>query len=325
MSRPAPIARARLAARVLTLAGAILGAPAAHAQGFTFTTIDVPDAFQTEALGINDAGQVVGTYYCGIGSPTCTGVYGFVFADGVFTSIDLPGGLRGINAAGQIVGAIGTASGGSRGFVYDAGSLTFIDAPGASSTTLFGINAAGQIIGRSSVGPFLYDRGTFTPFTVPGGFSATPWGINDAGQVVGWYYDGERTRGFVSGAGTFTSIDVPVAGAVSTQAFGINARGQVVGLYLGADGRNRSFIYDTGAFTFFDRPGTTSTFVSGINAAGQIVGSYANERGRPSGFLATPATVIPEPGPLALLAAGVGVLGGVARRRRARSAARPGC
>lgn len=42
----------------------VLAAPReALPQSFTFTQLDVPDALHTEAFGINDASQIVGTFF----------------------------------------------------------------------------------------------------------------------------------------------------------------------------------------------------------------------------------------------------------------------
>ena len=73
--------------------------------GATLTTIDVPfaGATNTAARGINDAGQVVGSY-----SDASGGVHGFLKDGATFTPIDIPGAsytaAQGINDAGQIVG-----------------------------------------------------------------------------------------------------------------------------------------------------------------------------------------------------------------------------
>jgi len=66
-------------------------------------------------------------------------------------------------------------------------------------------------------------------------------------------------------------------------------------------------------------PGAFATVARGINGAGQIVGSYVDATGRHA-FVATPTTVIPEPGTLALVAAGVGLLGGMSVRFGSRGA-----
>src|SRR6476646_8261658 len=59
----------------------------ANAATFSFTQIDVPGASFTQALGINNAGQIVGSFN------NSTGVHGFLTNNtgGSFTPIDVPG------------------------------------------------------------------------------------------------------------------------------------------------------------------------------------------------------------------------------------------
>ena len=69
-----------------------------------------------------------------------------------FTTLDDPLGTngteaRGINDAGQVVGAYQDAAGKLHGFLYRAGGFTTIDVPGASSTTVTGVGDRGQIVG----------------------------------------------------------------------------------------------------------------------------------------------------------------------------------
>src|SRR5262249_59848787 len=89
-----------------------------HTHGFlfsggTFTTLDDPLATAgTLALGINNAGQILG-YYTNTSS-----AHGFLYSGGFYTTLDDPLATTetlawGINDAGQIVGTYGDASGGS--------------------------------------------------------------------------------------------------------------------------------------------------------------------------------------------------------------------
>jgi probable HAF family extracellular repeat protein len=68
-----------------------------------FTPIQFPGAADTTALGINDSGEIVGTYADSAGVP-----HGFLDNNGSFTAIDFPGArytvVSGINNAGEIVG-----------------------------------------------------------------------------------------------------------------------------------------------------------------------------------------------------------------------------
>ena len=51
------------------------------------TTVEVPGSGSTDANGINDAGQIVGTFMDG-----SAGRHGFLYDAGTFTTIDVPGG-----------------------------------------------------------------------------------------------------------------------------------------------------------------------------------------------------------------------------------------
>jgi uncharacterized membrane protein len=115
----------------------VVGAPVTT-WAFAFTQIDVPGAQITQALGINDSGQIVGLFV------DATGLHGFLRdTDGSFTPIDVPGADRteahGINDSGQIVGVSSFG-----GFLRDTdGSFTPID------HLAFGINDNGQIVGTT--------------------------------------------------------------------------------------------------------------------------------------------------------------------------------
>ena len=78
----------------------------------------------------------------------------------------------GINKHGQIVGEYVDAEGRSHGFLLENGVFTTIDAPGGASTIAIDINDNGQIVGVSytaRVGRgFLRDaNGAFTTIAVP--------------------------------------------------------------------------------------------------------------------------------------------------------------
>jgi uncharacterized membrane protein len=128
----------------------------------------------TVALGINDAGQIVGSFFGGTPQGT---THGFLNTGGVFTTIDPPGTsfteARGINDARQIVGRFLDATG-AHGFLLTGGIFTTIDVPGASllGTAAFGINDAGQIVGNFSDG------------TGGHGFLALPTAVPGAGTLM---------------------------------------------------------------------------------------------------------------------------------------------
>jgi uncharacterized membrane protein len=115
-----------------------------------FTTIEFRGAVATAALGINDRGQIVGSYSEVGGSALLSTLHGFLLDDGVFTRIDFPGASStlplGINNRGQIVGAYSDGAIG-HGFLLRRDTFTTIDAPGAVlSIAALSINDRGQIL-----------------------------------------------------------------------------------------------------------------------------------------------------------------------------------
>jgi probable HAF family extracellular repeat protein len=132
---------------------------------FTFTTIDVPGAApgSTRAAGINNPGQIVGSFAAGATT------HGFLDTGGSFTTIEVPAPppppgtvASGINDAGQIVGYFNDGTF-DHGFLDTGGSFTIIDVPSTSFNIANGINGAGQIVGTFE-----------SSFAVEHGFLATP-------------------------------------------------------------------------------------------------------------------------------------------------------
>ncbi|MCA1685451.1 MAG: hypothetical protein LC745_05600, partial [Planctomycetia bacterium] len=109
-----------------------------------FTTFSAPGASGTFASGVNNAGEVVGTYQVGAGASAVT--HGFTYQNGAFTTIDAPGAtstaVGGVNNLGQLVGNYTNAQG-TFGFVDTNGVFQTIPAPPAPTTTF--VN--GQVVG----------------------------------------------------------------------------------------------------------------------------------------------------------------------------------
>ena len=278
--------------------------------GFRFATVGVPGAQGgTVVQGINNLGQLVGEYT--VRNPSTPGSTGdpypqaFVDTGGTITTIG-PGGLpygqnssaTGINNRGQIVGHSGHYETTARGFLYQGGQFTEIDAPGNTAfTTAFGINDFSQVVGSylpftSATGRsgFLWtSKGTFQDIAYPGAQSTAARGINDRGWIVGDYVasGGGNSHGFLDVNGRFQTIDAP--GAVSTTAEGVNNLGEIVGTFY--DGSHyHGFVDLQGKFDTIDAPGATDTFVHGVNDFGQVVGASQGSSGAPlDGFVATPS------------------------------------
>jgi probable HAF family extracellular repeat protein len=82
-------------------------------------TIAMPGASATQAFGLNDAGEVVGTYTTGTGNNAVT--HGFTWMNGKFTTVNYPMAssttINGVNDEGDIVGFYTDAKGNTDGFV----------------------------------------------------------------------------------------------------------------------------------------------------------------------------------------------------------------
>lgn len=306
------------------------GAGPILAANYTYTTIDFPavGTLESEAVGINNVGQIVGGYMSADGNR-----HGFVYSGGTFATLDDPNATLGsaaygINNSGEIVGAYDLSDPegshsyeGAHGFINVGGVFTTLDYPAAEVTNTTGerVNNLGTIVGvyrLSTTGGgigFIDNNGTFTTTLFPGGCCTKNNGINDAGDIVGQYraFAGAPHQGFQYLGGVFTTLDV--SGAKESVAADINNSRDVVGFYKVSGGGQFGFLYSAGSFTAIAFPGASATQALGINDQGDIVGVYKDADGVLHGFLAAPATiqvyvdVKPEscPNPLNLGAPGV--------------------
>jgi hypothetical protein len=128
----------------------------------TFAPIVLPPSFNSEgavASGINNAGDIVGSYVPSVGSAT---ELGFLDIGGTFYSLNDPSSngftvANGINNMGEIVGDYQGATGPIHGFTYNLSTNTWqtIDDPNASlssSTFVNGISGLGDLVGYSTDG-----------------------------------------------------------------------------------------------------------------------------------------------------------------------------
>jgi hypothetical protein len=236
----------------------------------------------TEAIDINDSGEIVGFYH-----PAGGEYQGFSYSGGVYTTLDAFGTSDttafGVSDNGMIVGLAGDFNA-QQGFVYSAGQYTAINAAPypLNSTEGVAVNDSGTIVGiygPSSPGTesisFVYSNGVFTPVAMPGEQATQVDDINDAGLIVG----GASNDGFATGPG---------------------------------------FVDDNGVFTAITVPGSLDTYIDGINDRGQLAGVFTDANGATQIFVATP---VPEPAAWAMILAGIGGLGATMRLRRQRAIA----
>jgi len=189
----------------------------------------------TSCYGINNSGEIVGTYSIGVFGN------GFTYTSGVYTDIIVPGATAGtsaygLNSAGDVVGSFADNVG-QHGFLYTftGSTYTTLDVPGATATLGVGINDSNTITFEWVNASFVFSGAIlknhhYTILNVPGMSQSKARGIN----VHGWIdFDAQDTsgvwHGFLYKNGTFTQFDV--ANATNTYSFGINSSGQLVGGY----------------------------------------------------------------------------------------------
>jgi hypothetical protein len=84
-----------------------------------FLTLAVPGATMTQAFGVNDSGEVVGSYTAGLGNSAVT--HGFIWQNGHFASVNIAGvrstTINGVNDEGDLVGFYTDAKGNTDGFL----------------------------------------------------------------------------------------------------------------------------------------------------------------------------------------------------------------
>lgn len=263
----------------------------------SFRTIDVPGALvgvsgilQTEANGINPAGDIVGDYFAppgAPGAPECLVAFtppcrrGFLYSDGQFSNVLVPG---------------------------KKGSFPNSIAPDG---TIYGCDHNDNFLG-SMIGFARTRFGTFITLDAGGGELANPaeavvasmnnGATPDGNIIVGLYVNppvppsqGGVNHGYVVENGKFVPYDVP--GSVLTQIWGINSSADFVGLYDDAAGNEHGFMQRWGesAPITIDVPSSPPfnsilTDAFGINSGGRVVGLYIDSNGDFHGFLAVPAS-----------------------------------
>jgi hypothetical protein len=217
-------------------------------RGRTYRTIFFPGARDTDLGGINDGGEVLGTWGDFSGDDHC-----FIRdADGDYKSFDIPFPNNGnpdclaINNPGDTVGHY------------------FL--PGRNHGWL-----------RTARGTFSHIDVTFDGVHF---FWTEPNGINDNRDIVGMFQDASNDdHGFLLHRGKYYQIDVPFAGATQTNCYGINNEGDIVGSYRGGDGNDHGFVLTDGRFRGIDvnlSDAKETNKVTGINDYGWMVGVYTS-------------------------------------------------
>ena len=248
----------------------------AFSQSFQYTSLQVPGSSYTVALGINNQGQIAGSFVSnGIQS-------GFLYSNGNFQTIACPNAsftiAQGINDNGVIVGWC-NPTGSAQGFIYQNGSFTYLSYPGSTLTALMGVNSLDDLVGDYQLGKqfgFAYRNGVFKTL----GTARSAVGINQS-ETIAANICGARCHGIVKAKtrrGWVIVQKVYYPGASSTGLSGINDNGDLSGAWGPTpDGQQEGFVYfkDTNTFFGFNIQHSPDMEVTGINNSRQVVGYYA--------------------------------------------------
>lgn len=286
------------------LSGLLLLVAQAFAQQFNYVSIDVncdADTNPTECpAGLAPGGTALGTWASGIA----------------------PGG--------QIVGGyIGQADGKEHGYLYSNGAFTTIDVPGSLvglpsdvrlETEVNGINPAGDMVGDYFALPgspeapaciaahsppcdrgFLYRHGQFSSVLVPSHLGSVPSSISPGGAIYGCLHDqtfGIEMFGFVrtqsgsyktfsyktlqTGGGELADTNQSVSPSMNNGATPDGST--IVGLYVPTGSSfPHGYKVQNGVFNDYVFPGSLATQIWGINPSGDFVGFYRDKPG-PTGL-----------------------------------------
>ncbi len=205
------------------------------------------------AFGINDSGQIVGSYI------SANTTHAFLYANGSMQDIGVMDSAAdmaqatGINNNGQISGSSRILTNGlnmSRAFLYSNGSMVNLGTLGTGSFAN-GLNGDGQVVGDAStvsgaIHSFLYSDGTMQDLGTLGGNASYAFGINGSGQVVGYSRTSDgASHAFLYSGDVMQDLNSLViqqgSGWTFTQANAINDAGEIVGSGTNPDGAQHAF------------------------------------------------------------------------------------
>ena len=242
-----------------------------------------PSSPQSTALGINQAGDVVGVYF----TPGFNELRGFKYSGGNGAQdIGSLGGTAtyatGINGLGQIVG-YGNSPGNAtfNGFRDSSGGPRLpLGNLGGAGTEANGINNHGQVVGSSNLGSgsehaFRYTDGMgLQDLGSLFGGNSRAYGINDNGWVTG-QSDGFNAFLYRDGVG-MTYLGPGVGRA-------INAQGTVAG--DNGVGFGQATLYRDGQTQLLGHLGGNGSLAFGINSSEQVVGTSLDGENRFRAFI----------------------------------------
>lgn len=246
------------------------------------------------ASGVNDLGQVVGTYNSG--TP-------FLWEKGILHNLNeltrggFPNptgvGPRKINNRSQITGFYATKENQLHGFLWELGRLQDLIPLDDGFSDAMDLNTNGIVVGRSSTSvgthAVAWKNRQVRDLRFPGD-NCQAFAVNIWNQVVGESSNESSISAYMWDRGKVTALGS--FGGHDTHAFDINSQGEIVGssdLY-GTIVNSHAFIWKNGSMRDLNDlipplSGWTLNSAIAINDFGMIVGTGINPEGKSHGFL----------------------------------------
>jgi probable HAF family extracellular repeat protein len=257
----------------------------ADAVGYSLKDLGVLNGEQSNASGINDAGQVVGRIDFRDGEIS----HAFLYSRDKMRDLGTLGGTWScafaISNSGTVAGGADIPGNHAHAFTYRRGKMHDLGTPkGTTVTGCYAINDRGEVAGDSHRTPergrqaVVFYGGGFRELGTLGGKESCAGGINNSGQVVGWAENAEGIRhAFLFSGGKL--LDLGTLGGRNSYAGAVGNAGHIVGWAETATGARHAYVYNHGRMRDLGTLGGRSSMANGVNRSGKVVG-WADFDGR---------------------------------------------
>lgn len=250
-------------------------------------SFDYPGALDTSPGGINENGDIVGSFVDGLSQ-----TQGFVrFADGTFSDpVVYPSAqstyLSDINNTGIMCGSYTLGDGTFHGFFLSGSTFTNFDLH-TRNTYVRGVNDAGNFCGTTIDQAFVSIDGIVTMFAIPRQAIVEANGINNLNQAVGGAVRYPQIEySFRRDADGRFVWPIQAPGFANTGMFGVDDKGRMVGFVTSPDTYTQAvLVRPSYRFAVFAYPGAILTEFNDINTHGQICGKYDSPDGKSHGLI----------------------------------------